>query len=171
MMLTYSLGDIIYGQILLPMKKEKYYLLAIGLGTLINVGLSLFLGGYLPNKVSWLTPAVGVAIGTAITDLLIVIFLIGITWKWVKGAIFNLNSVKLLLANLIILGISLALYKPFEMLWGNLNLSSVASSILQMVSIVAIDAIVYLLFLGITKEKLVYSFLRKKDNTANQING
>ena len=163
MMLTYSLGDIIYGQILLPMKKEKYYLIAIGVGTIINIGLSLLLGGYLPSKVSWLTPAVGVAIGTAATDLLIVIFLMSITWKWVKGAIFNLNTVKLLLANLIILGISLALYKPFEMLWGKLNLSESISAILQMVSIVLIDAIVYLVFLGITKEKLVYSFIRKKE--------
>ena len=133
------------------------------MGTIINIGLSLLLGGYLPRKVSWLTPAVDVAIGTAATDLLIVIFLMSITWKWVKGAIFNLNTVKLLLANLIILGISLALYKPFEMLWGRLNLSESIAAILQMVSIVLIDAIVYLVFLGITKEKLVYSFIRKKE--------
>ena len=171
MMLTYSLGDIIYGQILLPMKKEKYYLLAIGVGTLLNVGLSLLLGGYLPTKISWLTPAVGVAIGTAITDLLIVVFLISITWKWTKGAIFNLNSLKLLGANVLILAVSLLIYKPFEMLWSNLKLTSATASILQMVSIVLIDAIIYLLFLGLTKEKLVYSFLRKKDKPVDQING
>ena len=161
MMLTYSLGDIIYGQILLPMKKEKYYLIAIGVGTVLNVGLSLLLGGYLPNKVSWLTPAIGVAIGTAATDLLIIVFLLAITWKWVKHAIFNLNSVKLLVANLIILGVSIALYIPLNNLWGILHLSDSWSAIMQMSAIVLIDAIIYLLFLAITKENLVYSFIRK----------
>ena len=161
MMLTYSLGDIVYGQILLPMKKEKYYLIAIGIGTILNIGLSLLLGGYLPNTVSWLTPAIGVAIGTAATDLLIIIFLLSITWNWVKHAIFNLNSLKLLVANLIILGVSIGLYIPLNNLWGLLHLSDSWSAIMQMVSIVLIDAIIYLAFLGITKENLVYSFIRK----------
>lgn len=161
MMLTYSLGDIIYGQILLPMKKEKYYLIAIGVGTALNIGLSLLLGGYLPTKVSWLTPSVGVAIGTAVTDLLIIIFLVSLTWKWVRHAIFNINTIKLLVANIIILGVSLLLYRPLEMLWGYMNLSTSVAAILQMVSIVVIDAIIYLVFLGITKENLVYSFIRR----------
>ena len=168
MMLTYSLGEIIYGQILLPMKKEKYYLIAIGGGTLLNIGLSILFGAVLPKYISWMTPAIGVAIGTATTDLIIIIFLISLTWKWVKNAIFNLNTLKLVIASLIILGISLGLYKPFEMLWGNLKISQSAAAILQMVSIVFIDAIVYLLFLGLTKEKLVYSFLKKKPAEVQQ---
>ena len=167
MMLTYSLGDIIYGQILLPMKKEKYYLIAIGAGTVLNIGLSILLGGVLPKYVSWLTPAVGVAIGTASTDLLIIIFLVSITWKWVKNAIFNANTLKLLITNLIILGVSLALYKPLEMLWAHMNLASSTSAIMQMVAIVLVDAIIYLVVLALIKEKLVYSFIRKKDAQAN----
>ena len=163
MMLTYSLGDIIYGQILLPMKKEKYYLIAIGVGTILNIGLSILLGGVLPKYVSWLTPAMGVAIGTATTDLLIIIFLVAITWKWVKNAIFNTNTLKLLIANLIILGISLALYKPLEMLWIRMNLASSTAAILQMVTIVAIDAVIYIIFLALIKEKLVHSFIKKKE--------
>ena len=168
MMLTYSLGDIIYGQILLPMKKEKYYLIAIGAGTLLNVGLSIFLGYYLSSKVSWMTPSVGVAIGTATTDLFILFFLLGITWNWVKKAIFNLNTLKLLGANIAILASSLLLYHPLEKLWENLNISNPYAAILQMVSIVFIDAIIYLLILGFTKENLVYSFIRKnkKDEQA-----
>ena len=164
MMLTYSLGDIIYGQILLPMKKEKYYLLAIGVGTLLNIGLSIVLGGVLPKYISWLTPAIGVAIGTATTDLLIIIFLISITWKWVKKAIFNLNTLKLLVVNLIILGVSLTLYKPLEMLWSHFSLASSTAAILQMVAIVFIDAIIYIVVLALLKEKLVHSFIRKKKN-------
>ena len=161
MMITYSLGDIIYGQILLPMKKEKYYLLAIGVGTVLNIVLSILLGYVLPKHISWLTPAIGVAIGTAFTDLLIIVFLVSLTWKWVKNAIFNLNTLKLLIANLIILGVSLALYKPLEMLWNNMKLASSTSAILQMVSIVLVDAIIYIVVLGLAKERLVSSFIRR----------
>ena len=166
MMLTYSLGDIIYGQILLPMKKEKYYLIAIGVGTALNVGLSIFLGGYLPTVIKGLSPSVGVAIGTAVTDLLIIIFLISLTWKWVKGAIFNLNTLKLFIANVIIVGVTLGLYFPLGMLWTKIGLSNTISAMLQIVSIVFVDAIIYLGFLALTKENLVYSFIRKDRKTA-----
>ena len=163
MMLTYSLGDIIYGQILLPMKKEKYYLFAIGIGTALNIGLSLFLGGYLPTKVSWLTPAVGVAIGTVSVDALIIIFLCAICWKWVKNAIFNYNSLKLLIANLVILGVSIAIYNPLMKLWIDvIHMAVPTAFIVQLLSIVAIDAIIYLVVLAILKEDLVYSFIKKK---------
>ena len=161
MMLTYSLGEIIYGQILLPMKKEKYYLLSMGVGTLLNIGLSLLLGGYLSQKISWMTPAIGVAIGTAVTDLLIIIFLVSITWKWVKEAIFNKNTLKLFIANMIILGISIGLNFLMTFIWTKVNLSDSIKAILQMVAIVLVDAIIYLFFLGAVKEDLVYSFIRK----------
>ena len=166
MMLTYSLGDIIYGQILLPMKKEKYYLIAIGAGTLLNVGLSILLGWYLPTVIKGLSPSVGVAIGTAVTDLLIIIFLVSLTWKWVKGAIFNLNTLKLFAANIIIVGVTLGLYFPLGMLWAKIGLSNTVTAILQIVSIVAVDAIIYLGFLALTKENLVFSFIRKSRKEA-----
>lgn len=161
MMLTYSLGDIIYGQILLPMKKEKYYLIAMGIGTVLNVGLSIFMGGFLPKYVSWMTPSIGVAIGTAVTDLLMLVFLLSITWKWVKSAIFNMNTLKILIANILILAASLLLYKPLNSIWTRINVSLTVGAILQMVSIVLIDAIIYIVFCAITKENLVYSFIRK----------
>ena len=161
MMLTYSLGDIIYSQILLPMKKEKYYLYAMGGGTIINMILSIVLGGILPAKVAWLSPSVGVAIGTVCTDLLMLIFLFGVTWEWIKKAIFNKNTLKLLLANVVILAISLLLYNPLNKLWGVLNLSLAMTYIMQLIVIVLIDGIVYLVILGAIKEDLVYSFIRK----------
>ena len=163
MMLTYSIGDIIYGQILLPMKKEKYYLLAIGAGTLLNIALSIILGGFIFKD----RPAIGVAIGTASTDLLIIIFLMAISWKWIKKAIFNFNSLKLLIANLIILGVSLLIYNPLMKLWGVLNLSTGVSFVLQLLSVVLIDGIIYLVALLIMKEDLVYSFVRKKEEIHN----
>lgn len=161
MMLTYSLGDIIYGQILLPMKKEKYYLIAIGAGTVLNAILSVILGAFVAPNVSWMSAAMGVAIGTVSTDILIITFLIILTWKWVKRAIFNKNSLKLLIANVVILGVSLALYKPLFMLWDVMHLSVSISFILQLVVMVLIDGIIYLGLLAIMKEDLVYSFIRK----------
>ncbi len=158
MMVTYSIGDIIYGQILLPMKKEKYYLIAIGAGTVLNIVLSIVLGGIVFKE----TPAIGVAIGTAATDLLIIIFLVAITWKWTMHALFNFNLVKLLIANAIIALVSVLLYQPFMNLWASMNLSIATSYILQMLVIVAIDAIIYLVTLFLLKEDLVYSFSRKR---------
>lgn len=163
MMLTYSLGDIIYGQILLPMKKEKYYLIAMGLGTVINVIFSIVLGGVVAKNVDWMSPAMGVAIGTVTTDVLIITFLLAITWKWVKRAIFNKNTLKLVIANIVILGLSLLINKPLLSLWNNMGLAISTGYILQLVSLVLIDALVYIIILAILKEDLVYSFIRKKE--------
>ncbi len=158
MMLTYSLGDIIYGQILLPMKKEKYYLIAIGVGTLLNIALSIVLGGIVFKD----KPAIGVAIGTVSTDLLIIIFLLSITWKWSRKAIFNLNSLKLLIANLVVLGISLLLYFTLFNLWGKMNLSETQANALQLVSTVLIAGVIYIGLLYLLKENLVSSFSKKR---------
>lgn len=158
MMVTYSIGDIIYGQILLPMKKEKYYLMAIGIGTLLNIVLSIVLGGFVFKD----KPAIGVAIGTVSTDVLIIIFLLAITWKWTKSALFNKNTLKLLIANGIICGVSLAIYQPLMMLWNVLKLSIGTAYVLQLVSIILLAGIVYLVTLFLLKEDLVYSFSRKR---------
>ncbi len=168
MMLTYSLGDIIYGQILLPMKKEKYYLIAIATGTVLNAILSIVLGGVIAPRLDWMSPALGVALGTVVTDLLIIIFLLALTWKWVKKAIFNYNSLKLLIANVAILVVSLLLYQPLFNLWSLMHLSQSISCILELISIVLIDAIIYLVLLGLMKEDLVYSFIRKNKTGENQ---
>ena len=158
MMVTYSIGDIIYGQILLPMKKEKYYLLAIGVGTLLNIVLSIILGGFVFKD----KPAIGVAIGTVSTDILIIAFLLTITWKWTKRAIFNLNTVKLLLVNALIAGLSVAIYNPLMKLWEVMKLSVALSYTLQLISIVLIMGIIYIVVLYLLKEDLVYSFSKKK---------
>lgn len=158
MMVTYSIGDIIYGQILLPLKKEKYYLIAIGVGTVLNAVLSIVLGGFVFKD----KPAIGVAIGTVSTDILIITFLLAITWKWTKKAIFNKNTLKLVIANAIIAGVSLLLYNPLMKLWEVMHLSLGVSFALQLVSVVLIDGIIYLITLFLLKEDLVYSFSRKR---------
>lgn len=163
MMLTYSLGDIIYGQILIPMKKEKYYLWAMGGGTILNIAASITLGIIYKNN-NW-SIASGVAIGTVVTDSLVLIFLIAKTWKWSKSAIFNFNNLKLVGASLVILVISilLTIAMPISNLWAiAYPPDSEMSKMLTLLSVVAIDAIVYIGLLLIMKEKLVSSFLKKR---------
>ena len=158
MMLTYSISDIIYGQILLPTKKEKYYLYALFGGTLLNVVFSIVFGLFVFPE----APAIGVALGTAITDLLILVFLLSVSWKWIKKAIFNINSLKILVATLAVVGLTLLLKDPIY----NFALSKLESTpnamIVELVSVVLIDAVMYLAILAILKEDLVYSFIRKK---------
>ena len=145
------------------MKKEKYYLLAIGVGTLLNIALSIILGAVVFKD----RPAIGVAIGTASTDLLIIIFLMAISWKWIKQAIFNKNSLKLLIANAIILAVSLLIYNPLMKLWGVLNLSTSVAFVLQLFSVVLIDGIIYIVTLLLLKEDLVSSFRRNRKEINN----
>jgi len=158
MMFTYSIGEIIYGQILLPMKKEKYYLFAILGGTILNIVLSIVLGMYaFPHN-----SAIGVAIGTIITDVLVLGFLIYKTWKWIKPALFNKNILKILVVTLVIAGISAGLYQPMYNLGLKFNAGIVGAQVTQLVGIVLIDAIIYIVALRLLKEDLISSFFRKK---------
>ncbi len=159
MMLTYSISDIIYGQVLLPMKKEKYYLYALLGGTILNIVLSIVFGKYVFKTM----PAVGVAVGTAVTDLLILAYLISVTWKWIKKAIFNFNSLKILCVTALIFVITFFIKDPLFNLLISKNVSHVAAMIIELVGLVVIDAIIYIVVLGLLKEDLVSSFLRKKN--------
>ncbi|MFA7193080.1 MAG: oligosaccharide flippase family protein, partial [Bacilli bacterium] len=168
MMLTYSLGDIIYGQILIPMKQEKYYLWAMGGGTILNIAASVTLGIIFKNNN--LSIATGVAIGTVITDLLVLTFLLAKTWKWSKKAIFNLNTLKLFTASLAILVVSILLVKvfPLSTLWASTYSSdSEISKGLTLLLIVLIDGIIYIGLLLLMKEKLVSSFLKRRFKEKN----
>ena len=159
MMLTYSLADIIYGQILLPTKKEKYYLFALLGGTVLNVVLSIIFGAFVFKN----NPSVGVAIGTSITDLFILIFLAATNWKWLKSALFNLNSLKIIALALIIAGVSILLRNPIYNLGYQITNSAVSGLVIELLGVVLIDAIIYIIGLILLKEDLIMSFLRKKD--------
>ena len=158
MMLTYTISDIIYGQVLLPTKKEKYYLIALVSGTVLNVALSIIFGAFVFKE----HPAIGVALGTALTDLLVLIFLVTISWKWMKSAIFNMNNLKILILGAIIAGLSIAIANPIYNLAFKLNESAPLSMIIELVSVVLIDAVIYIGGLLILKEDLVCSVFRRK---------
>ena len=158
MMITYTISDIIYGQILLPMKKEKYYLYALFGGTILNIVFSIVFGKYVFKN----NPAIGVAIGTSFTDLLIVIFMVAVSWKYIKKALFNLNSLKILCATIIIVAISFVLRNPIYNFALNKGVSVASALIIELVGVVLIDAVIYIAFLAIFKEDLISSFSRKK---------
>ena len=158
MMLTYSLAEMIYGQILLPMKKEKHYLYAILTGVILNIILSLVLGGIVFKN----SPAIGVAIGTVVTDILIFIYLISVTWEWVHKALFNINTIKLIFSTLISLIVSIGLhYLLTKVILPQYSLTASTNMLIELVSIFFIDIIVYIGLLLLLKEDLVYSFIRK----------
>ena len=160
MMLTYSLSDIIYGQILLPTKKEKYYLFALLGGTILNIALSIIFGAIVFKD----NPGVGVAIGTAVTDLLILVFLLVINWKWVKKALFNFNSLKIFVVSAIVAGVSILLRNPIYNLVLQNTSSQVQALAVELIGVVLIDAVIYIALLVLLKEDLVMSFVRKGDN-------
>ena len=141
------------------MKKEKYYLYALLGGTILNIALSIIFGKYVFKE----NPAVGVAIGTSLTDLFILAFLIAVSWKWIKKAIFNFNSLKIFLVTVAIALLSFFIKDPIFNLLVNKGVSVPSAMIVELIGVVAIDAIIYLVALGILKEDLVSSFLRKRD--------
>ena len=159
MMLTYSLSDNIYNEILLPTKKEKYYLYAMVAGVMLNVSLSLLLA---------LTcfkdhPAIGVAIATGASDVLLCCYLIFIARKYALKAVFNLNTLKIVSVGLVIGLVSYFLYSPLANALSNIVEESWQVSLFALIIVVAIDAVIYLLGLYLLKEKTIASFLNKKE--------
>ena len=101
LMLTFSISTIIYTQILIPAKKEKVYLSVISSGAILNITFSLLFGVLLFKS----NPAFGVALGTSITDLLLLIVLISLTWKDSKHIVLSLNNLKLICITILLAGI------------------------------------------------------------------
>lgn len=155
LMLTYSLCNIIYTQILLPQKREKLFLYAMLVGVTLNIGLS-FLFGLVIMKDS---PAVGIALATSITDLIILVILLGFTWKDMKSSLFNLDNLKI-----IILGGLIAVFAIFV---GPIIQKSFVDKVgLEMSMLIEIgiifvsSAIIYLIGLLVSKEKIVRSIIK-----------
>ena len=165
MMLTYSLGEIIYGQILLPMKKEKYYLYALLIGVVINAVLSIILGGFVFRK----HPAIGVAIGTVCTDVAIFVFLVIKTWVWIKHALFNKNNLKLLLGGVLVALSSILFYFVTPMIFTSLGKEW--QYLVEISLVVIIGAILYVGSLLLMKEDLVYSFVKNRRMKGEENNG
>ncbi len=162
MMLTYSIGDNIYNEILLPQKREKTYLLAMFSGFLLNVGLSFFFAYVcFPER-----KILGVAIATAAADLLILVYLLLSTRKWSSKALFSLNNLKIVLVGVVLFLPTHFLSPLISNLFVERGVELWQSYLLTLVIAVVIDAIVYLGLLALLRENIVFSLLpkwRKKD--------
>lgn len=149
--LTYSLSNIIYTQVLIPKKQERLYLYTMLFGVAIDIGLS-FLFGLVVFKNS---PAIGIALATSITDLLILISLIALTWRDTKAILFNLNNLKIILLGALVAVFSFfvgpLLYKAF------LNGGEEYAALLEISIIFIASVAIYSIGLIISKEKLTQS--------------
>ena len=157
MMITFALCNIIYTQILIPQKKEKKYLYVILASVLLNILLSIIFGVVVFKE----HPAIGVAVGTAVTDLLMMIALISLTWNDSKQIVFNLNNIKLLVLACVVALINVFTKQPLE----NALLKSLDKETTLLVEILLlflIDVIVYVAGLIISREKFVRSLKLKR---------
>jgi len=159
MMLTYSLGDIIYTQVLIPMKKEKIYLYTILIGAVADIALSVVFGLFLFRE----HPAIGVALATAATDAFIIAFLIAKTWRWTAKAIFNFNTLKIAVLGVVV-AVLCYFIGPllFDVFMERFASNYTNAYIAELVSVVAIAGIVYIVGLSLLKEDLVHSFVKKR---------
>ena len=156
LMITYSLSHIIYTQILIPSKKEKYYMLTMGAGFILNIGFSLLFGLVLFRS----SPAFGVALGTSLVDFIVLVFLIIFTHKYSIKMIFNINNLKILIAGIAI-GLLTYFVSPLLISTFNNLMPIQYNYLLVLIIMTLIDGIIYLLSLFITKEKLIRSIVHK----------
>lgn len=162
MMLTYSIGDAVYNEILLPQKKEKEYLIAMTLGFIANVGLSmLFAYVIFPQR-----KAIGVALATSITDLLMAAYLFIKTKNWSKKPLFNLNNAKILIVGILIFALTFFLSPLLRSAFVNNGMSLWQADLFTLLIFLVGDGFIYLGLLALLKENIVFSLLpkRKKKN-------
>ena len=157
MMLTYSLGDDIYTEILIPQKRERHYLIAMLFGVLINVSLSFILAIYaFPTA-----PGIGVALATMVADILVLVYLLFVSRDYSLPAILNLNNLKIAIFGIAIFVISYFLLPVLEnqIPWGD----QISAHLLSSLIILSIDALIYIFGLLAVRETLISSVFRRKD--------
>lgn len=157
MMLTFAICNIIYTQILIPQKRERLYLYVILGSVVLNVALSILFGVVIFKA----QPAIGVAIGTAVTDLLMLATLVVITWKNSKQIIFNTNNIKLLVLAGLIAVINIFIRTPLETAFLK-TMNQETTYIVEIVVIFLIDAIIYVVGLILSREKFIRSLKLKR---------
>ena len=153
LMLTFSITNIIYTQILIPMKRERTYLYVLLFGAITNIGFSLLFGLVMFKN----NPAFGVALGTAITDALVLLIMFLLTWEHSKYILLSANNLKILGVSCLLIA-STILFDKF-LVFNNSNVEE--ATILKIAVIFGIDLVVYLVGCFLTKEKLVRSFFKK----------
>ena len=153
LMVTFSICNIIYTQILIPMKREKTYLYTLTFGTILNIVFSLLFGLVMFKD----NPAFGVALGTAITDALVLLVMFMLTWEHSKHILLSANNIKIIGVSLLLIASTILLNKYLELSGKTLE----ETLLLKLIVIGLIDLAIYLVGCFITKEKLVRSFFKR----------
>ena len=153
LMVTFSICNIIYTQILIPMKREKTYLYTLTFGAVLNIVFSLLFGLVMFKE----NPAFGVALGTAITDALVLLVMFLLTWEHSRHILLSPNNIKIVCISLLLIASTILLNKYLELSGNTLE----ETLILKIVVIGIIDLAIYLVGCFIAKEKLVRSFFKR----------
>jgi len=153
LMITFSLCNIIYTQILIPMKREKTYLYTITFGAVLNIVFSLLFGLVLFKD----KPAFGVALGTAVTDALVLLIMFLLTWEHSKHVLLSVNNIKIVGVSLLLIASTILLDK-YLTIGGN---TIEEALIYKIVVVGSIDLAIYLVGCFLVKEKLVRSFFKR----------
>ena len=153
LMLTFSVCNIIYTQILIPMKREKTYLFTILFGAITNIVFSLLFG-----MIFWKNnPAFGVALGTAITDALVLLIMFMLTWEHSRHILLNKNNIVIIGVSALLIASTILLNKYLEF-----DAKTIEDSMLIKIAIIfEIDLVIYLVGCFLAKEKLVRSFFKR----------
>ena len=153
LMLTFSICNIIYTQILIPMKREKTYLYTLLFGAITNIAFSLLFG-----MVFWKNnPAFGVALGTAITDALVLLIMFLLTWEHSRHILLNKNNIVIIGVSALLVASTILLNKYLEFDMKTLE----DATLVKIAVIFGIDLVIYLVGCFLAKEKLVRSFFKK----------
>jgi len=102
-------------------------------------------------------PAFGVALGTAITDALVLLVMFLLTWEHSKHILLSVNNIKIVGISLLLIASTILLNKYLELTGKTLE----ETLILKLIVIGAIDLVIYLVGCFIAKEKLVRSFFKR----------
>ena len=153
LMVTFSICNIIYTQILIPMKREKTYLYTLTFGAVLNIVFSLLFGLVMFKE----NPAFGVALGTSITDALVLLVMFLVTWEHSKHILLSVNNIKIVGVSLLLIASTILLNKYLELSGKTVE----ETLLLKLIVIGLIDLATYLVGCFITKEKLVRSFFKR----------
>lgn len=153
LMVSFSICNIIYTQILIPMKREKTYLYTLTFGAILNIVFSLLFGLVMFKD----NPAFGVALGTAITDSLVLLVMFMLTWEHSKHILLSVNNIKIIGVSLLLIASTILLNKYLELSGKTVE----ETLLLKLIVIGLIDLAIYLVGCFITKEKLVRSFFKR----------
>ena len=161
-MLTYSLGDMIYTQILIPYKKEKIYLIVLSIASALMLGLGVLFAFTAFKEF----PGLGFAISVSTVDLIAIIFLIALTKEHSVAPVFNLNNLKIVVIGAII-GVFTYFVGPLlRDALINAGIEKMTSLALELIIMVLGCGVFYIVSLLLLKENLTRDIFRLNKKNA-----